>query len=328
MTRPRPKLTIRVLVAGALFVAGYCSASGSNDAVLYNELSDCIDVQFEHSPAPDSFSDIDLAADCPALMFSLADSIWVDRTALANHDHPNLAQLADLRYFLLGTFSQPKSGRALDFSRLESILATALDTDDHEPEQNWWERLLSWLRQRQPDQDDTDIRWLDAWLKQFSFSETTAKVITYSITALLLLLAAGLVINEVRLARQGQPVFRPRRTAHRAPVGAAPVAATTPQDEQQLPDKVPELLNVCIDYLIHKQRLPEVRSSTNREFLHHLLHRGDSAACGFEQLLQQAECALYGDRHIDAQALQQCRRQATALLGTSSDTCPTAITPG
>ena len=106
-----------------------------------------------------------------------------------------------------------------------------------------------------------------------------------------------------------------------------PVAAATPPDAQQLPGKVPELLNVCIDYLIRSQRLPEARSSTNREFLRHLLRRGDSAASGFDQLLQQAECVLYGNRHIDTQTLQQCRRQAVALLGSSGDNCPAPATP-
>jgi len=323
----RPWLIIRVLVAGALFFSGYCSASDSNDSILYSELTDCIDLQFELSPAPDSFSEIDLAANCPELLLSLADSVWVDKTSLANHDHPNLAQLADLRYFLLGTFSQPESGRTLDFSRLESILAETLDTDDHDQGQNWWERLLSWLRQRHKDQDGADLRWLEEWLENFSFSETTAEFVTYSITALLLLLAVGLIINEVRLARQGRSELRPRRTVHSSPTGAAPVAAATPSDAQQLPGKVPELLNVCIDHLIRNQRLPEARSSTNREFLRHLLHSGDSAASGFAYLLQQAECILYGDRHIDTQTLQQCRRQAAALLGTSGCSSPATATP-
>ena len=325
MTRP----FIRVLVVtGALFFSGYSSASGANDAILYNELTDCIDLQFERSPAPDSFSEIDLAVDCPELLLSLAVSTWVDKTSLSNHDHPGLAQLADLRYFLLGTFSHPESGRSLDFSRLESILAATLDTQDHDQGQNWWERLLSWLRQRHKDQDETDIRWLDAWLEKISLSETTAEIITWSTTALLLLLATGLVINEVRLARQGRSAFRPHRTVHSGPTGAMPVAAATPAAAQQLPGKVPELLNVCIDYLIRNQRLPEARSSTNREFLRHLLRRGDSAASGFDQLLQQAECVLYGNRHIDTQTLQQCRRQAVALLGSSGDNCPAPATSG
>jgi len=324
----RPWLIIRVLVAGALFFPGYCSASGSNDTILYNALTDCIDLQFEYSPAPDSFREIDLAADCPELLLSLTDSAWVDKTSLANHEHPSLAQLADLRYFLLGTFNQPQPGRTLDFSRLESILAETLDTDDHDQGQNWWERLLSWLRQRHKDREDVDLSWLEEWLENFSFSKTTAGFITYSVVALLLMLAVGLVINEVRLARQGRPEFRPHRTARRGTTGTAPVAADTPPNAQQLPGKVPELLNLCIDYLIRNQRLPEARSSTNREFLRHLLHSGDSAASGFDQLLQQAESVLYGDRQIDTQTLQQCRRQAAALLGSSGGSYPSPAAPG
>lgn len=324
----RPWLIIRVLVAGALFFPGYCSASGSNDTILYNELNDCIDLQFEHSPAPDSFSEIDLAADCPELLLSLTDSVWVAKTSLANHEHPSLAQLADLRYFLLGTFNQPEPDRTLDFSPLESILAETLVTDDHDQGQNWWEQLLGWLQQRHKDRDDADFSWLKEWLETFSLPETTAAFVTYSVVALLLLLAAGIIINEVRLARQGRSAFRPHRTVRSGPAGTAPVAADTPPDAQQLPGKVPELLDICIDYLIRNQRLPEARSSTNREFLRHLLHSGDSAASGFDQLLQQAESVLYGDRQIDTQTLHQCRRQAAALLGSSGGSYPSPAAPG
>ena len=79
---------------------------------------------------------------------------------------------------------------------------------------------------------------------------------------------------------------------------------------------MPELLNLCIDHLIRDRRLPEARSRTNREFLRHLLRCGDSAARGFEYLLQQAECVLYGGWRIDAQTLRQCHLEAAALLET------------
>lgn len=324
----RPWLIIRVLVSGALLFPGYSSASGPNDATLYRELSACIDLQFEHSPAPDSFGQIDLATDCPALLPSLADSGWLDKTSLASHDQPSLAQLADLRYFLLGTFEQQESGRTLDFSPLASILSATLVTDDHDQGQSWWQQLLGWLQQHHQDRDDADLRWLKEWLETFSFPETTAAVITYSVIALLLLLAAGIIINELRLARQGRSAWPPHRTVRRGPAATVTVSADTPSGVQQLPGKVPEMLNLCIDYLIRNQRLPEARSSTNREFLRYLLQHRDSAAPGFDRLLRQAESILYGDRQIDAQTLQECRRQAAALLGAHGGNCHAAATPG
>jgi hypothetical protein len=322
---PRPWLLFRVLVAGALFYTGHCSASASNDSILYNALGDCIDAQFERSSAPDSYSEIDLAADCPDLLLSLTDSDWLERTSFANYNSPSLAQLADLRYFLLGSFSEPEPGEILDFSRLESILAETLDTDKHEQGQNWWERLLSWLRQRHKDQDDVDLLWLEEWLDKFSLTEATAELLLYSITFILILLAVGLVINEVRLARQGRSLFRSRDTTR--PEAAVTSAATvgTLAGTQQKARTAPELLNACIEYLIHCQRLPDARSKTNREYLLHLTHNGDSAAAGFGQLLQQAERILYGDRQIDAHTLQHCHQQANTLMGTGDD-CYTAKT--
>ena len=91
---------------------------------------------------------------------------------------------------------------------------------------------------------------------------------------------------------------------------------------QQTAHTAPELLNVCIEYLIHRQRLPPAHSKTNREYLLHLTRNGDSAATGFEQLLQQAERILYGDRQIDADTLQRCHQQANTLLGSGDDSYP------
>jgi hypothetical protein len=324
----KPWSIIRVLVAGALSFPGYCSASGSNDAILYNELTECIDLQFEGTPAPESFSEIDLAADCPELLLSLAGSIWVDKTSLANHDYPNLAQLADLRYFLGGAFHPPVSGWIPDLSRLESILAETLDTEDRDRGQSWWERLLYWLRQRHKGRDEADLRWLEAWLEKLALAETTAEYIAYGVSALLILVAVGLVLNEVRLVRQGRPERRPRNSARGDPAGATAVTSGTPSEVQSLPRNAPELLNVCIDYLIQNRRLPEARSRTNREFLRHLYHTGDSAAPGFHHLLQQAECALYGDRPVDAYALQQCHRKAAALLGATDNSHPATAATG
>lgn len=318
----RPWLLFRVLAAGALFYTGHCSASAPNDSILYNALDECIDAQFEHSSTPDSYSEIDLAAACPDLLRSLADSDWLERTAFDNYHSPSLAQLADLRYFLLGSLSEPQPGEALDFSRLESILTETLDTDKHDQGQNWWERLLSWLRQRHKDRDDVDLLWLEEWLDKFSLTEATAELLLYSITFILILLAVGLVINEVRLARQGRALFHSRDTTQSGAVAAAAESAATLADAQQTAHTAPELLNVCIEYLIHRQRLPQAHSKTNREYLLHLTRNGDSAATGFEQLLQQAECILYGDRQIDADTLQRCHQQANTLLGSGDDSYP------
>jgi hypothetical protein len=323
-----PRSIIRVLAgAGALYFSSGGCAAAANDAMLYAELGECIDVQFQRAPAPDSFSEIDLAADCPELLLSLADSPWVERTSLSNPDYPNLAQLADLRHFLGGTFHPPESGRSMDYARLGSILAETLATEESERGQSWWQRLLHWLRQRQPQGGDADLHWLEAWLEKLTLSKTAAETLAYSLSALLILVAVGLVINEVRLARQGRPPRRRRTTTRGALSEAAPAGAWR-AGAQPLPRRVPELLNVCIEYLIRNQRLPEVRSRTNREFLRHLLHTGDCAAQGFGRLLHQAEYALYGDRQIDPQTLQQCRREAATLLGTCGEHHTVPDAPG
>ena len=314
-----PRSIIRVLAgAGALCLSGCCITAAADDAILYDALTDCIDRQFERSPAPDSFGEIDLAADCPDLLLGLAGSDWVDRTALANPDFPNLAQLADLRHFLLGAYGHPENGLQLDYSRLESILAEILDTHDRDRERNWWQRFLDWLRHRHQARDDGDLLWLEELLDRLTLSKTAAEHLAYGVSAVLILLAIALVVNEIRLARAGRVGLRSRRTRRGGQHETRPAAGDAGPGVRQLPPRVPELLNFCIDHLIRNRRLPETRSRTNREFLRHLLHSGDSAARGFDYLLQQAECILYGGRCIEAPTLEQCRLEATALIGTQA----------
>jgi hypothetical protein len=312
----------RLATAGALCLSGSGIAAGTDDALLYDALDDCIDTQFQHSPAPDSFDKIDLAVECPDLLLSLIDSDWVDRTALLSPDFPNLAQLADLRHFLHGAQASPENSLPLDYSRLVPILADTLDGTDHHLERSWWRRLLDWLRRRHRTRDDGDLRWLEELLDSLTLPKTAAEYLAWGVAAMLILLATAMVINEIRAARAGRPALRSRTTARsRAP--SARAAGGAGPGAQQLPGKAPELLNRCIDHLIRVRRLPDCRSRTNREFLHHLRRGGDSAAPGFEYLLQQAECVLYGGWRLDAPTLQQCRVAAAALLGV-----PAADAPG
>ena len=197
---PLARSIIRVLAgAGALSLSAGGIAADAEDALLYEALNDCIDGQFERSPAPDSFSAIDLAADCPDLSLRLVDSDWVDRIALAHPESASLAQLADLRYFLLGAYVRPEDGLQLDYTSLDSILAETLDTRDRDRQRNWWRRFIHWLQQRHQRRDDADMRWLEDLLDSLTLSKTTAIRLAYGFTTALMLLAIALVVNEIRV---------------------------------------------------------------------------------------------------------------------------------
>jgi len=188
------------------------------------------------------------------------------------------------------------------------------------PEQQtgWWKQLIDWLFHRDPgENDDADFRWLESFLKKLTLSASTARTILYTSTLLIAALALGLIWHEVRLGKAaGWSLFRRRSAKNTREEDLSDLENTLSINHDSLPEKLPALLNVCIDYLIKKHRLPERKSQTNHEFLTWLRTRNDAAAAPFSTLCKQAERVLYGDRRLDPDVAEQCRNEAKTLLST------------
>ena len=297
-------------------------------ADLSDQISECIDRQFEDDASPAIFAPIDLAAECPQLAVKIAERPDVIATLPIDQDSGNLAQLADVRYFIAQIRRSNPSLAKLDFSGLPRILADALQNKVQDRTSSWWEQLIDWLFRRDPaDNDEQDLRWLENILKHFTLSASTARVVLYTGSLLIVVLALVLVGRELRFSKaMGRPLFRRTNTANTREENFSGLADTASINVDKLPENPPALLAICIDYLISKQRLPERRSQTNRQFLHHLQAHNDVSVASFKILFQQAERVLYGGHCAEKAVIEDCLGEVKRLLSQAPDRPPQAAT--
>jgi len=319
-------LRLVTLVSLLAFMPLAVQANGTGLADLSDEISRCIDQQFADDATPAILEQINLPDACPSLAEHLAgDSEFISALS-PDWDSNNLAELADLRYFIAHMRYPAPRRVELEHSSLQGILDDALQDAPLEQQSNWWKQLIDWLFRRNPtDKGDADFRWLENFLAKIAVSASTAKTILYTSAFLIAALALALIWHEVRLSRaSGRSLFG-RRSARNAReenlYGAADAMSVNPD---KLPASLPDLLNVCIDYLISWRRLPERKSQTNHEFLRYLQSRDDAVAPQFGTLCQQAERVLYGGHRPDPSVVDHCLDEARSLLSAAA---PAESTP-
>ena len=293
---------------------------------LYNQLDQCIDRQFDDSSTPAIFEQIDLAEACPQLSMLLAGDNELISTLVPDPETASLAELADLRY-LVTQLHYPAAGHVeLEYAGLQAMLDDALQDIPPAQHTSWWKQFIDWLFDRDPDEsDEEDLRWLESFLEKLTLSASAARIILYTSILLVVALAVGMIWHEIRLGRTAGGSWSGRRSARNTREELfSDLANTLSVNPAALPRSLPALLNVCIDYLINGQRLPERKSQTNHEFLAYLQLHDDVAALPFSTLCQQAERVLYGDQAPDAETAARCLYEAKRLLAGTTPVGSTA----
>lgn len=283
---------------------------------LSDQLNRCIDQQFADASTAVIFAQINLSEECPQLAEKLAGHSELTSTLSLDQDSINLAELADLRYFVVH-MRHPGPGRVqLELSDLQGILDNALRDIPQEPQSSWWKQFIDWLFRHKPgENEDIDFSWLENLLGKLMPSASVARIILYASAFLIAALALAMIWHEVRLGKAaGWSLFRRRFAKNARAENLSGLANTLPINPDALPTNLPALLNVCIEYLIGMRRLPERKSQTNHEFLSYLQTRNDAAVPQFNALCRQAERVLYGGQHPDSSVVKRCRSEAKSLL--------------
>ena len=313
-------MLVRATLAGLLaFISWSVQAVETSLNEFSDRIGQCISQQFSDGSTPEIFAQIELPEACPQLAGMLAGHSELNSTLSLDQDAINLAELEDLRY-LVTHISNPAPERVeLKLTSLQGILDNALQDIPRQQKTGWWKQFLDWLFSRDPgEKDAADHRWLADFLDKLTPSASTARLILYTSTFLITALALALIWHEVRLGKAAGWSWLQRKPATNTRAeNISGRTDTTSVNPDALPDSLPALLNVCIDYLINTRRLPERKSQTNHEFLSYLQTRNDAAAPHFSTLCQQAERVIYGDRHPDPSAVTQCLGEAKSLLSTA-----------
>src|SRR5215469_8304292 len=235
-SRRRPEGVARALLA-LLLAAALLPCAQARDAL--EAIDDCVarlDTELDVGYAR-------IAARCPELTAALGESSfapWLPADWRRPDNQLSAAGLSELRAQLARESGRGDNRRpAPRTERVATVLATVTHGDAGSI--GWWQRFKDWLRRILRTRAQTDSGWLRRWLAGIELSRPTTRLITWAAFAVVVALAAGILINELRIAG----VLRGRRArsqARGADLGREGSGATLAEVERAAPEQQPALL--------------------------------------------------------------------------------------
>jgi hypothetical protein len=297
----------RALLALLLLGAGAVHARAPDALAALDEcaaqLDPSVDVGYER-----------VAARCPGLTDTLERSPWASWLPpgwKAPHNLLNAEGLRALHAALVRESAAVPGAPTLHAERVPAVLERIRAPD--RAAEGWWERVKRWLRALFAPQPRGDNGWLRRLFGDVSIDRAALRLIAALSIALLVLLSAAVVVNELRVAG----VLR-RRTAratleHRGRVAGA--AAALRDVEGLEPRAQPALLlELIAARLVAQERLPPARAFTVREVLRRAQLRDAGERARLGELAAVSERLRYDTAEVAAPVLAAAVRGGRELL--------------
>ena len=257
-----------------------------------------------------------IAARCPDLTAALGASSfapWLPADWKRPDNQLSAAGLSELRAQLVREGGRGDNRRPAPRSeRVASVLASVTHGDAASI--GWWQRFKDWLRRILTTRAPTDSGWLRRWLAGIELSRSATRLITWASFAIVVALAAGIVINELRIAG----VLRSRATRSQPGFGDFPGrgrAATLEELERAAPEQQPALLLEQIAVrLAALQRLPPARALTVRELEREARLPEESGRARLAELVAVCERVRFSGEPVSAASLAAALHGGRVLL--------------
>ena len=267
-----------------------------------------------------------ITARCPDLTAALGESAyapWLPADWKRPDNQLSAAGLSELRAQLVREGGRGDNRRPPPRTeRVATVLATVTHGDAGSI--GWWQRLKDWLRRILTTRAQTDNGWLRRWLAGIELSRSATQLITWAAFAVVVALAAGIVINELRSAG----VLRGRRArsqARSADVSRGGSAAALEEIERAAPEQQPALLLELITArLAALRRLPPARALTARELERQARLPEESGRARLAELVTVCERVRFSGAAVSSASLTAAVRGGRALLAALA-TAPLAL---
>ena len=252
---------------------------------------------------------------CPNLAPALAASAWVARLPPDWNESGNelsAGGLAELRT-LMTRPPTAASVRAPRVQRVAAVLA-GIKVNDHVQE-GWWARLKRWLRALlTPRPANPDDSWLRRLFAELAPAQSVLDIIAWMATAVVILLAGTILVNELRVAgRLG--AGRRRSGQVPAPGTGAGGRATLEQVLAAGPAQQPRLLlELIIARLREQERLPPARALTLHELERAARLPGEADRERLAVLTATCEQVRFAAREVPPQSLAAAVARGRELL--------------
>lgn len=254
-----------------------------------------------------------LEAVCPGLIEALEESSYLPFIPAQERDELYPYHLADLQAVADWYAREPTAGE-IDPAALEPVLEAMRKEETARP-LTWFERFKRWLRAMLARQQGDSESLLSRWLEQFTIPANVRDAIAYTSIILIVVLAIGVIINELRVAgvfRQGGAA--PGRRAVGAD-GSLIIDATDADLDSVPPDaRVPLLLRMLVSTLVKSGRLRAERALTHSELgLRATFDDTEQREC-FRRVALLAERAVYGADEMRPEEFEPVVTAGRALI--------------
>ena len=305
--RLQPFLFLALLIVGC---AATAATERQPDYRTLQALSDCLD-NLEAIPS----ELVEIA--CPRLktLFENPDiARRIDLPRLADATPGSIQELQDIFRDLSATYYTIQ----FDFEGLNELLAKTLVVKDKKAK-SLWEQFVDWLKQQQPE-NNADWKWLQKFLQDLQLPEWFGIWLLRGTIALTLLVALGIIVNEIRASEPFRLYLKRRKSK---PTGTTHIALSEPiysSNRQQiallpLAQQPAALLNWMISELVSSTLLPNNRSLTNGEYCAVIQGINARTAHKFSDLVATLDKTIYGNRPIDSNAMHNLFTQTDEVLG-------------
>ncbi len=300
-----------LLVAAGSPRAGAHDALGAIDDCL-GQLDRGLDVGYQR-----------IAARCPDLTPSLMQSQWAAWLPRDWKEPANLLSAESLDELRTLLVREPgvTPGRGLPSVEHVSAVLTRISQSD-QPRGGWWTRLWQWLREvLTPRPEPAGEGWWRRLVGETGLSQVLLDALAWGALLLVIVLAAVVVANELRVAGLLKSRARASGRARAAPGGTA---SPTMQDlERASPlEQLPLLLELITRRLAEQERMPPARSLTVRELTRAAQLPGESDREHLAELATACERVRFSDRHQDPQTLAAALLHGRALLAALAAPAP------
>lgn len=217
------------------------------------------------------------------------------------------AQLLDLRAAWADTRVESGAVEPLRPAALGPILE-AMDTTDSEP--GLWAQFRAWLLEHLRT-DEEAPSWLVEWLENLDFDTATAGFVLKLLLAAIVLLAIGLVLNELMKADLRLSGVGGRRRPMQPQTRTGPEAADW-NSIIGLPakDQAAALLQYLVSSLDRAGVIAMQRAWTNREYAAAVRRRLPGVSTAFARVVAAAERTVYGGHEPVGDEARALRRGA------------------
>lgn len=291
----------------ALVLLAAPAAFAQSEGPARQVLEECVEAL-----EPDVIGLEDIEATCPDIRAALEE---LGLTDLVSENQLSLLSRDGLHSLsaLVTRYEQVPERETIGVDTLAPVLDSLRKPPVPEQALSWVERFKRWLREvfdKKESRSGNDS-WLSRWLDEHPLPEVVRDILLYGSVALLVLLALGIVINEVRTARRGR-----RRKSASTSADAADVAVTMRPAALDLEfggERPSALLRMLIATLVKTGRLNGAQSLTHRELSKRARFDDSSQRESFQKIAQLAEREVFSGEDVASDDLGEVVRVGRSL---------------